>query len=56
MSQGIQSQPDQGRREVGETGLGLGVKESNLNQIKVGEEQEKLDHGESRNPVSTRSR
>jgi hypothetical protein len=42
-SQGIQFQPDQGRREAGEIGLGSGVKESNLNQIKVGEEQEKSD-------------
>jgi hypothetical protein len=42
-SQGIQSQPDQGRREAGEIGSGLGVKEFNLNQIKVGEEQKKLD-------------
>jgi hypothetical protein len=42
-SQGIQSQPDQGRREAGETGLGLGVKQSNFNLIKVGEKQEKQD-------------
>jgi hypothetical protein len=42
-SQGIHSQPDQGRREAGETGSGLGVKESKLNQIKVGEQQEKQD-------------
>jgi hypothetical protein len=35
----------QGRREAEETGLGLGLKESNLNQIKVGEKQEEQDEG-----------